>query len=35
MQLACEQFSAEGYVVLPNFLDTIELLLLRQVQNLE
>ena len=34
MQLACEQFNAKGYAVLPNFLDDDELKLLRQVQSL-
>lgn len=34
MQLACDQFNAKGYAVLPNFLDDGELKLLRQVQSL-
>lgn len=32
MQLACEHFNANGYAVLPNFLNDEELKLLRQVQ---
>lgn len=35
MQLACERFIANGYAVLPNFLDHEELKLLRQVQFLK
>lgn len=31
MQLACEHFNANGYAVLPRFLDNEELKLLRQV----
>lgn len=35
MQLAREQFRAEGYAVLPNFLKGVELNMLRQVQLLK
>lgn len=35
MQLVCEQFRAEGYAVLPNFLEGRELRLLRQVRMLK